>query len=139
MEGGEPVQLNNRFSYNPVVSPDGKLIACRFTDEQSNSPDRLAILSIDGGDFIKTFEPPITISPNPNHRWTTDGRTLVFIDMRNDVSNLWGQPVDGGPQKQLTEFKTDRIFRFDFSKDGRQLACSRGATTSDVVVISGFR
>jgi len=39
----------------------------------------------------------------------------------------------------LTDFKADRIFWFDFSRDGKQLALSRGTQTSDVILIKDFR
>jgi len=39
----------------------------------------------------------------------------------------------------LTDFKADRIFWFDFSRDGKWLALSRGTQTSDVVLISDGR
>ena len=55
------------------------------------------------------------------------------------VSNLWAQPIDGGAPKQLTDFKNDLIFAFDFSRDGKQLALSRGTLTSDVILISNFK
>jgi hypothetical protein len=48
-------------------------------------------------------------------------------------------PLDGGPPKQLTHLKTDQIFSFDFSRDGKQLALSRGTETSDVILIRDFR
>jgi|SRR2546427_2010056 len=72
-------------------------------------------------------------------RWTPDGRALTYINTRGIVSNIWLQPVDGGPPKQLTDFKTDRIFSFDWSRDGKWLGCSRGVVDSDVVLIKGFR
>ena len=37
------------------------------------------------------------------------------------------------------DFKTDQIFWFDLSRDGRQLALSRGTQTSDVILIRDFR
>jgi hypothetical protein len=39
----------------------------------------------------------------------------------------------------LTSFKSDRIFWFEFSPDGKQLALSRGAIAGDVVLIRDFR
>jgi len=42
-------------------------------------------------------------------------------------------------QKQMTNFKSDLIFAFDWSGDGKQLALARGATSSDVILISNFR
>jgi hypothetical protein len=39
----------------------------------------------------------------------------------------------------LTDFKSDRIFSFDWSRDGKQLAIAHGAEVSDVVLISDFK
>jgi len=49
------------------------------------------------------------------------------------------QPIDGGPPRMLTDFKSDGIFWFDFSRDGKQLAVARGTQTSDVVLFSDFK
>ena len=37
---------------------------------------------------------------------------------------------------QLTKFDGQQIFRFAYTADGRQLAVSRGATISDVVLMT---
>ena len=68
----------------------------------------------------------------------SDGRALTYVETRDGVSNIWGQPIEGGPPKQLTDFKSDLIFSFDWSRDGT-LACARGTQNADVVLISGFR
>jgi hypothetical protein len=47
--------------------------------------------------------------------------------------------LDGGKPVRLTDFKTDQIFWFDLSRDGKQLALSRGTQTSDVILIRDFR
>jgi len=47
--------------------------------------------------------------------------------------------LDGGNPKQLTNFTSDQIARFDLSRDGKPTLFSRGATTKYVVQISGFR
>lgn len=67
-----------------------------------------------------------------------DGRSLVYF-VRKDGGNIWSQPIDGGTPKQLTNFTGDGITSFDFSRDGKQIAFTRMTTTSDVVLISGFR
>jgi hypothetical protein len=66
-------------------------------------------------------------------------RSLNYIDTINGVSNIWSLPLDGGKPVQLTDFKADQIFWFDFSRDGKQLAVSRGVQTSDVILIPDFR
>jgi serine/threonine protein kinase/Tol biopolymer transport system component len=136
-DGGEPTQLTDKFTYWATISPDSKLIACAFTGEQPGAAPRIALLSIDGGEFIKTFDLPVTASPP--FRWSGDGKAVLYRDTRNVVTNIWAQPVDGSPPKQLTDYKIDQIFDFDLSRDGKQLVMARGAVTSDVVLISNFR
>ncbi|HEX8746494.1 MAG TPA: protein kinase [Pyrinomonadaceae bacterium] len=137
-EGGEAVQLTDKFSFNPVVSPDSKLIACAYMDEQPSALMRIALLSIDGGEFIKTLDVPVTAELT-SMRWSVDGKAILYRDTRNSVTNIWSQPIEGGPPRQLTDNKTDLLFAFDLSPDGKQLALSRGTVSSDVVLISNFR
>jgi hypothetical protein len=39
----------------------------------------------------------------------------------------------------LTNFKTELIYNFEWSADGKQLVLARGTTTSDIVLISNFK
>src|SRR5436305_15297272 len=94
----------------------------------------IAIIPIEGGAPIKQFNIPAMFV-----HWTPDGRALVYVDNRSGVSNLWMQPVDDGQPTQLTDFKTDQIFIFDWSRDGKQIVISRGVVTSDVVLFSDLR
>ncbi len=55
------------------------------------------------------------------------------------VSNLWIQPLDGGPARQITDFKEGVIFSYDWSADGKRIYLSRGSETRDVVLIRDFR
>jgi serine/threonine protein kinase/Tol biopolymer transport system component len=138
IDGGEPVQVINKSAQLPAVSPDGKLIACYFLDQQTGVT-KIALLPVEGGDPVKLFDLPQTANRGEAIRWTPDGRALTYINTRGIVSNIWLQPIDGSPPKQLTDFKTDRIFSFDWSRDGKWLACSRGVVDSDVVLIKDFR
>jgi hypothetical protein len=56
-----------------------------------------------------------------------------------NIPNIWAQPIDGGPPKQLTNFKSRFIKRYAFSRDGKQIALSRSIVTSDIVLIKDFR
>jgi Tol biopolymer transport system component len=134
IDGGEPVQITDKYSQAPVVSPDGKQIACYYWDEQLETKFLTAIFSIDGGAPLKTFD-----LPTMNVRWASDGRALTYIDTHDGASNIWSQPVAGGPPRQLTNWKSDRIFNFAWSRDGKQLAVTRGVVTNDVVLVSDAR
>ena len=133
-EGGEPAQITDKISRSPAVSPDGKLVAYFYREE--NGPWRLAIAPFEGGEPSRTFDIPAI--PDPSLRWTPDSRAVAYVDTKNGVSNIIAQPLDGGAPKQLTDFKEMRIFSFAYSRDGKQLALSRGTINNDVVLISGF-
>jgi len=139
IDGGEPVRLTDKFTANPTVSPDGSLIACIYREEQPNSPNKVAIIPFAGGDPIKVLNIPQSFRYPTGLRWAADGRALTYVDTINGISNIWSLPLDGGKPVRLTDFKTDQIFWFDWSRDGKQLALSRGTQTSDVVLIKDFR
>ena len=136
-EGGAPSPISERSTSAPAVSPDGKMIASIYWDEQPNSPARIAIMPFEGGEVVKIFDVPK--STWGNIRWTPDGHALAYVITARGVSNIWSQPLARGAPKQLTDFKTDQIFWFNWARDGKQIVCSRGVETNDVVLISNFR
>jgi TolB protein len=138
IEGGEPQQLTSRLSQWPAVSPDGQKLACWYREE-ANAKWQIAIIPMTGGNPEKVISlPPTADTPIPV-RWMPDGRGISYVDTRSGVSNIWYQPLDGGEPKQITAFTSDQISWFDWSRDGKLLACSRGKVTSDVVLISEDR
>lgn len=138
VNGGRPESLTDVSTLFPRVSPDGRWIAAGYREDSPGSREKLAIFPAEGGQPVKVFDQaPVTLF-DPAFRWSSDGRALVYIDTRGDVSNLWSQPADGGEPSQLTHFTHGLIFAFDFSPDGKQLILSRGAVTSDAVLISNF-
>jgi eukaryotic-like serine/threonine-protein kinase len=136
VDGGQAVQLTDGNLSVPVVSPDGKMIACRYLDENTNT-QKIAIISSQGGSPLKVFNIPI--HPWQRIRWTHDETALTYVDVHSGISNIWSQPLDGGPPRQMTDFRADQIFSYDWSHDGKQLACERGVETNDVVLISDYK
>ena len=137
IEGGAPFPVSDKLTSSPVISPDGKWIASVYREEKPNSPALIAITSFAGGEPAKILEVPK--SDWGSLRWMPDGRSVGYVVTRGGVSNIWSQPLAGGEPKQLTDFKTEKIFWFDWSHDGSQIACARGAETDDVILISNFR
>ncbi|MBC7910731.1 MAG: PD40 domain-containing protein, partial [Pyrinomonadaceae bacterium] len=133
--GGAPIQLSDKIAAVPRVSPDGRFIAC-FYRAQVETYSKLAVLPFDGGEPVKVFDRPPTTFVEAGIRWTPDGRALSFIDNRDGVSNVWLQPLDGSPPKQLTNFTSETIFRFAWSPDGKMIVAERGTETGDIVLIN---
>ena len=128
VEGGEPMPIFEGSTTCPTVSPDGKTIA--FVLRKMKQPLRIALVSFEGGEIIKTFDAKLESYPlwdKQNLQWTLDGGGIYFVAFNNGVSNIWRQPVDGSAPTQVTDFKDGRIFNFAFSADGKQLALSRAA------------
>jgi Tol biopolymer transport system component len=136
VDDGKLLQLTNEFTAYPTVSPDGKMYACLYS-EGFRDPWRMAIYPFDGGRPIKVF--PQVVSAQ-TVRWTPDGRSLTYIDNPiGESAKILIQPVDGGQPKQVAEFEADRIFGFDWSRDGKYIACVRGLWTTNIVLIRDFK
>jgi len=158
IDGGDPVRLfagddPERLrpwgdAVQPAISPDGKSIAYVYRKGLFRG---IAIMPFDGGEPAKLLDLPpgynTAASVVGRHtggasqalHWLPDGRFLAYIVTRDGVSNIWSMPINVGAPKQLTNFTTDQIAWFDLSRDGKPTLFSRGTTTKDVVLISGFR
>ena len=140
--GGAPVEIIKTGAINGVVSPDGKLLAYLFSEggAPGSLPNRIAVTSFESGEPFKTFEiPPGLGGARTILQWSRDGSSLLYTIINNNVSNIWSQAVDGGKPVQLTNFKEDIIIAFDWSRDGRQLAVTRGLLIRDAVLISNSK
>ena len=131
VEGGQPVPLIDGWTGNPAFSPDGKWIGVHYSDK-ATIKWRFGIFPIQGGDAVRHFE-----FPGYQYewvRWTDDSRHLSFIGAPPDPSNIWLQPVDGGEPRKLTDFKSDYIYRHEWSPDGKTLFLVRGRPAFDVIL-----
>jgi eukaryotic-like serine/threonine-protein kinase len=125
-----------------AFSPDGKRIAYLAVPQNPNSrsgsqPNRLMVIAFDGGTLLHQFDWPGTSAGEP--RWAPAGGAIDYVLTRNGVSNIWRQNLAGGTPKQITNFESGQIFDFDWSRDGKQLALTRGNESSDVILITNFR
>jgi Tol biopolymer transport system component len=138
IQGGPPtrVVVPNSAGGAPQISPDGKLLAYVAFGATMSSPLVLTVVPSGGGSPVYRFDLP---AGRGQIQWAPDGQALDYILTRGGASNIWRQALAGGPPKQITSFKSDLIFFFDWSRDGKQLALARGATSSDVVLISSFQ
>ncbi len=117
------------------IAPDGKLIVYAVFGEPT-APLRVKVTPASGGSPLYEFDqPPSSGAGN----WAPDSKALQVVLTRNGVSNIWERKLAGGPPRQITNFTSGLIFDFEWSRDGKQLALSRGNESSDVILISNFR
>ena len=136
VDGGTPEKITDGISIRATISPDGKLLAFWYNDQQQNSRWKLKVIHFDGSATFNMFEvaPTVEVNWDTPLRWTRDGKNLTYVDHRGGIDNIWGQPLEGGAPKQLTNFEDGKIFSFDWLKDGG-FVTSRGVIASDVVLI----
>lgn len=131
INGGKPEKISDKPLFHPVLSPDGKWIAAFSLVNYSYG--NVVLIPVGGG------EPRIISNINmPEYeivRWSADSSALTYIQTKEGVSNIWSQPINAASPHQLTNFTSDRIFRYAISPDGKLLACERGVNISDVVII----
>ncbi len=115
------------------ISPDGGTIAFATVDHAAGHEGKLALVATDTGKVRQSLK--FERGPVGVIRFSHDGKAIVYAIHENGVENLWRQPLDGSPGKQLTSFASERILDFHWSFDGSKLAMVRGHDDSDVVLI----
>ena len=134
IDGGTPVRLTDHVASWPFPAPDGKTFTCTY--QFDNGPGKLALVSLAGGAPLKLFDLPPSFRANTV--FAPDGRAIYFLDNRGGISNIWAQPLDGSAPRPVTNFKTEGVLAYDWSRAG-MLACARGVETTGVVLIRDFR
>jgi eukaryotic-like serine/threonine-protein kinase len=124
----------NRFD----LSPDGKLLAypaATMNPETQSWKPQVALVSLGSG-----AEPSLRLL-NAEQRisggvkFTADGKAVAYPIREKGVDNLWVQPLDDSPGRQITNFKSEQISTFDRSPDGKTWGILRERTDSDVVLM----
>jgi len=134
IDGGTPQLLSDLPMSAPFdVSPDGKIAAFPTLEHSGAHKEMLAIVDADAGKVLGVVD--FERSRLGLLHFARDGKAVVYVTRDNGVDNLWSQPLDGSKGHALTDFKSERIFDFHWSFDGKQLALVRGHTDSDVVLI----
>ncbi|MGH9945897.1 MAG: winged helix-turn-helix domain-containing protein [Pyrinomonadaceae bacterium] len=129
VDGGEPSMVIDADIYEWAVSPDGKRLAYSTFDKQSGTVKT----------YIRSFETGkidliLNIDPETWMRWSNDGNSIYFNTTKDEVKNIWRQSLNGSKPKRVTDFESERIFRFAWSPDGKNLACIRYSTANDAVM-----
>jgi Tol biopolymer transport system component/DNA-binding winged helix-turn-helix (wHTH) protein len=135
-DGGEPIRLTDRLSFQPAISPDGKLIA--YVSVIQGEVRKIKVIPFDGGEPLNVFEAP-AMGSSFSIAWAPDGQAISYNAPRNGGGQILSQPLSGGLPQQLIEFKSNRIGGLTWSRDGKQLFFAAGPVNSDVVLIRDSR
>ena len=135
IDGGAAVNLSNREAEVAAISPDGKLVAFAGHEASGSNVHTVCVVVPSGGG-----QPLYTFNVDPRAtaplRFTPDGKSLAYVVNDRGVVNIWTVPLGGGTPSQLTDFKSDQIFDFAWSRDGKSLALARGTVSRDVVLLT---
>jgi serine/threonine protein kinase len=135
LDGGKAERLSDLPVYRFDISPDGKLAAFATFASPGSAKNQLALVPVDFPQNTKILDlqrPTTTVGAA---RFSHDGKAVVYPFRDQDAENLWLQPLDGSPGKQLTNFKSEQITDFGWSFDGSKLGMVRGHTDSDVALL----
>jgi serine/threonine protein kinase len=116
------------------LSPDGELAVFATLEHHAEHKEKLVIVSVETGRVVKMLDFE-HFHLGGIFRFSPDGKSVVYPSRENGVDNLWAQLLDESKGHYITEFKSERIYDFHWSFDGKQLAMVRGHTDSDVVLI----
>jgi eukaryotic-like serine/threonine-protein kinase len=118
------------------ISPDGKTVAFPTFSHIGDHAVSLALVPTQPGQQPR--ELAFQKSPAGGVQFAHDGKAVAYPISERGIDNLWLQPLDGSPGRQITHFDSERIGDdFRWSPDGKELALIRGHVDSDVVLIHG--
>jgi serine/threonine protein kinase len=133
IDGGPTQKVSDELVADGDVSPDGKVGILATFGHLGEHVEELKLISVDSGQVLKSLE--FQRPRSGTMRFTHDGKAVVYPVRTAGVDNLWLQPLDGSPGKQITSFGSELIGDFHWSADGTKLGIIHGHTDSDVVLI----
>jgi eukaryotic-like serine/threonine-protein kinase len=131
IEGGQPEKLIQDAPFGWSVSPDGKRIVSREVREM----DHRLVLNVYSIEDKKTNYHELDQRASPPLAFAPDPTAVVYLVREKGIDNLWEQPLNSSPPRQLTHFNSEQVSRYRFSPDGSRLAIERGHVESDAILL----
>jgi Tol biopolymer transport system component len=113
------------------ISPDGKTLSTAVEDSSSGAA-KIALFDVGSSSLTHMLDASNFAN---GLQFTPDGKSVAYAIRENGVDKLWIQPLDGSAGHVITDFKSEQIWSFHLSPDGKSLAILRGHYDSDVVLL----
>ncbi len=133
LDGGPPVRLDDC----PIIlcrrgagwTPRGVWVCADLSDPKWE----IAIYNSGATEPLRRFSFPNNRMPEPPLHWMPKEDAIGYTETA--VSNIWAQPVNGGPPRQLTSFPSAASIRSIGRATVNFSTLADGVTTSDVVLM----
>jgi len=140
---GKPEQVPGSSDFHGLVSggqmdfsADAKTFAYLISVtsvETQTSISKVALLNLESPHSLRLLD--INQRVSGGVQFTPDGKAIAVPVRDKGVDNLWIQPLDGSTPRQITNFDSQQIKLFHWSRDGKNLALVREHSESDVVLL----
>ena len=137
LDGGKSERISDMPAFGFGISPDGSLAAFSTFPSPSTPKEVLALVPLDSPQNTKLVD--LQRPCQGSVHFAPDGKAVVYPFKDKEADNLWLQPLDGSPGRQLTNFKSEFIGNYRWSFDHSKLAITRGHVDSDVVLLQESR
>ena len=132
--GGEAHEIVDRLAVRPRLAADGRKMLFGLLEDQEPVFVVCDLPRCSGQRSYGSF-----LRIESGGRWHPREAAFAAVD-RATRSNVWIQPLDGSPPRQLTHFTDGAVIDdFAWSHDGKRLAIARSTTTNDIVLFKGLK
>lgn len=130
--GGAPIRLSDHAGFNPVWSPDDRLIV--YSGAAVGRFQPLLAVRPDGG---AVQLPPLSVRREGERvRFLPDGKGLVYMEGGGRLQDFWLLDTVTMKTRPLTRLENRGVMRtFDITPDGTQIVFDRLLENSDIVLI----
>jgi Tol biopolymer transport system component len=101
---------------------------------------KLAVVSLDNPSSVAKMidlDPRLGTSnfSNSSLEMVPNTNAISYLISENGSTNVWLQPLDGTPGRQITHFQSEQINSYAWSPDGKSIAFIRRHDAADVVLL----
>lgn len=138
VNGGNPTSMGPPYAKWPVLSPDGRWVACTTLDTTSLAW-KAAVFPVAGSEGVRLFDVPMLSIPRLDWqriRWRSDGLAITFLTDEDGSTHLNSIVLSTGARSRIATIPGEKILSYDIRDEA--LVCARAPVTSDIVLLRDF-